>query len=167
MVIDAGGFEFHQFIDPLCSAWWLYWLTTPHCTHTHLDATQHTRMQVLAEKEKNSGVAHMCSDTGARQSVITISVVCFSYAAYRLPFIVRHRIVYSCLRLAPHLRRHIWEGAVINKSNRHNQWSQSLQSSLDSTLLLATPHPHPQLGEGRRVGGIGCAGKHTLVPVHS
>lgn len=21
MVIDAGGFEFHQFIDPLCSAW--------------------------------------------------------------------------------------------------------------------------------------------------
>lgn len=39
MVIDAGGFEFHQFIDPLCSAWWLYCLTTPHPhtehTHTH------------------------------------------------------------------------------------------------------------------------------------
>ncbi len=60
---------------------------------------------------------------------------------------MRHKIVHSCFRLAPHLRRHIWKGGLINKSNHHNQWPQSLQSSLASTLLLATT-PQPDTGGG-------------------
>lgn len=104
------------------------------CKVLHKRAIWHTcvRTDTCALTSAHGGLRR------ARQSgdqyVIKISVVSFSYFPYRFSFSVRHKIVHSSLRLAPHLRRHIREGRLINKSNHYNQWPQSLQSSLASTL---------------------------------
>lgn len=102
------------------------------------------------------------------QRVIKISVVSFRRFLVASHSLARHKIVHSCLRLAsasqtPHFRE---GGGLINKSNHHNQWPQSLQSSLASTLLLAVP-PAIEGREGGRVGGGGsCGEERTLAPVH-
>lgn len=143
----------------------------PHRIRTPMQKKKntHTHARAIARKvsHKRAGRAHTCAPTDENgggggggfcreQRVIKISVVSFRRFLVASHSLARHKIVHCCLRLAsasqtPHFRE---GGGLINKSNHHNQWPQSLQSSLASTLLLAVP-PAIEGREGGRGGGWG------------
>lgn len=144
----------------------------PHNPHpyTHTDAKTHTRTHARSHTKERVGT-HACALTSsrtaaARQSrdrhMIKISVVFLSYIPCRLLFSVRHKIVHSCFRLAPHLRRHIWDvegggGWSINQNTTINGLNHCSLVWPQRYYWQSTPLP--LRGGGERFG----AGKSAYI----